>query len=125
MPPSPLLPTAFLLTPPRPECAKFLIIFKRGGVDQVRIGSEKLRSPQRDPEIAASGCIDQSCLFEIGFGPPDPVTCSFEQKAKKPTGFGWLFVLQINDLPEFYVERAMGNKPFPVSPRKYLKNNNQ
>jgi hypothetical protein len=27
---------------------------------------------------------------------------------KKPTGFGWLFLLQINDLPEFDVERAMG-----------------
>jgi len=27
---------------------------------------------------------------------------------KKPTGDGWLFLLQINDLPEFDVERAMG-----------------
>jgi hypothetical protein len=27
---------------------------------------------------------------------------------KKPTAFGWLFLLQIEDLPEFDVERAMG-----------------
>ncbi len=31
-----------------------------------------------------------------------------EQTTKKPTGLGWLFLLQINDLPEFDVERAMG-----------------
>jgi hypothetical protein len=40
------------------------------------------------------------------------------QTAKKPTRKGWLFCLQINDLLEFDVERAMGNKPFPVSSRK-------
>lgn len=31
-----------------------------------------------------------------------------DQTTKKPTRKGWLFCLQINDLPEFYVERAMG-----------------
>lgn len=32
---------------------------------------------------------------------------SIDQTTKKPTENGWLFCLQINDLSEFYVERAM------------------
>ena len=31
--------------------------------------------------------------------------------AKKPTLQGWLFTLQINELPEFDMERAMGIEP--------------
>jgi hypothetical protein len=33
------------------------------------------------------------------------------QTRKKPTGDGWLFLLQIKDLQEFGVERAMGIEP--------------
>jgi len=39
---------------------------------------------------------------------------------KKPTGLGWLFLLQINDLPEFDVERAMGIEPFSIYPANPL-----
>lgn len=34
-----------------------------------------------------------------------------DQTTKKPTALGWLFLLQINDLPVFDVERAMGIEP--------------
>jgi hypothetical protein len=40
---------------------------------------------------------------------------AFDQKTKKPTGLGWLFLLQIKDLLKLYLERAMGIEPAPAS----------
>lgn len=42
---------------------------------------------------------------------PDPSSARYRQKTKKPTWEGWLFYLQIKDLAEPYVERAMGIEP--------------
>ncbi len=50
-----------------------------------------------------------------GFGSsliePYPLRPDIDQTTKKPTRGGWLFLFQINDLPESDVERAMGIEP--------------
>jgi hypothetical protein len=39
-------------------------------------------------------------------------------QTKKPTDLGWLFLFQINDLSEFYVERAMGIEHVGLGPSR-------
>jgi hypothetical protein len=39
-----------------------------------------------------------------------PLRPDIDQTTKKPTAPGWLFILQINDLRQFDVERAMGTE---------------
>lgn len=54
-----------------------------------------------------------------GFGSsliePYPLRPDIDQTTKKPTGLGWLFLLQIKDLLKLYLERAMGIEPAPAS----------